>query len=272
MKVLLTGEKGFVGSNLLKRLRLENFSVTTNENEENIDAICHQAAITRTFGVKKNEIFESNVHWPLKLFEKLAKKGCKKYVIASSTAIYGNQKAPYNETTTNPDPLNFYAESKLVLEQKTLKMGLNATFLRYCNVYGPNEKHKKNMASMVFQLLNAILQGKKPKLFEFGEQKREWIHVLDACKANVCALNYQNPNTFNCGTGNPITFNQLIHYFNMIFGKKIAVEYIKNPFTHQYQSNVYCDMKKAKEFLKFEPKISLFDGLQLYVDFLIKNY
>jgi ADP-L-glycero-D-manno-heptose 6-epimerase len=103
------------------------------------------------------------------------------------------------------------------------------------------------------------------KLFKHGEQKREWIYVKDVVKANLLAAGFNGREIFNCGTGNPVTFNEIVETLAEIQGEKANVEYIDNPYEDKYQTHVETDMNKADVMLGFKPEYDLEKGLRDYV-------
>ncbi len=148
-KVLVTGGTGFVGSNLALTLASQGHEVITIDKEQRntllnfqgkqvtkpleeildpkttywdsfigqIDILFHQAAITDTYVTDHNEMFRVNLHNSIDLFRKAVENGCKKIVYASSTAVYGDAKAPYKEGITKESPINPYGSSKMALDQ-----------------------------------------------------------------------------------------------------------------------------------------------------------
>jgi len=210
------------------------------------------------------------------LLEKMYTKGCKRFICASSTAIYGNEPAPYYEDTTKLSPLNAYAKSKVAMESCGLEFAtkhpdVKFIALRYCNVYGPGERHKGHRASMIYHLARAIIARETPKLFRDGSQKRDWIYVDDVVRANICALNYDKSNIFNCGYGQACSFNQLITWMNEelyrppLWMSCMCPKYIDNPHADKYQNFTECNMDKAERELGFKPQISPQEGIKRYL-------
>jgi ADP-L-glycero-D-manno-heptose 6-epimerase len=278
MKILVTGSAGFIGTNLVYYLKnntkhkvIEDFSKPLVDIPR-VDVVLHQGSIARTFGVAKAWMFKWNYWNPKKLFEELLKKGCKRFIVASSTAIYGNLKDQSEKDDVNP--LNDYAESKYFFEEFAKGFGyehdVNVSILRYCNVFGPQEWKKREMASMVYQLTCQILKGLSPKIYKMGEQRRDWISVEDVCKANVVAVEHDGVDIFNCGSGNSISFNDLIKCINKYLKTDYSPEYIDNPFEGVYQGYIQCDVRKINKILGFKfGKIE--EGIEKYVKYLAGN-
>jgi ADP-L-glycero-D-manno-heptose 6-epimerase len=292
MKVLVTGGTGFVGSNLtLELLRAgHDVAITGNEAEQklpgftgklfqpgflgidwdaigNVDVLFHQAAINDTTSRDEREMFRANVEAPRSLFEYAIGHGCRKIVYASSTAVYGNAPAPYREDGPT-HPLNAYARSKLAFDTWAMEFArthpdLTVVGLRYCNVYGPREGHKGSRASMVFQLARQMRTG-NPRLFKHGEQKRDYLYVADAVRANLLAAEAAASRIVNCGSGRATTFNRLVELLNAALGTRRTPEYVDNPFAEVYQSYTECDMTKAKEVIGFVPAFDIERGIAAY--------
>jgi ADP-L-glycero-D-manno-heptose 6-epimerase len=292
MKILVTGGTGFIGSNIALELISQGHEVLiTGTDAEfkipnfkgkylhpsflglnfdsigSIDVLFHQAAINDTTFMDKDEMFRANVESSKKLFEYVIKHGCKKIVYASSTAIYGNLPAPYKENM-GVQPLNPYAESKVALDELAMKLAkehpdVKIVGLRYCNVYGRNEKFKGKRATMIYQLAQQMLKG-NPRIFKDGEQKRDYIYVKDVVRANLLASQSKESCIVNCGYGEATTFNKLIKILNEVLKLNRVPEYIDNPYGSAYQNYTECDMSLAKEKIGFVPKFDIEKGIKDY--------
>jgi ADP-L-glycero-D-manno-heptose 6-epimerase len=289
LRVLVTGGTGFVGSNLAARLVSlgHEVCVTGREGENDapagsilvaweeagdmpFDACFHQAANNDTLDDNSWGMLESNVFAPARLFHRLARGGCRRFVYASSTAVYGNSSAPYTEET-EPEPLNIYAKSKLAFDEfapsfaedtRTTVFGL-----RYCNVYGPGESHKGRRASMIMHLCRQMMKGERPRIFRDGEQRRAWIHVNDAVDANLSCLGSGSGGLFNVA-GESATFNRIVSVINDALGSELEPEHIECPFKERYQNDTETDSSKAKRALGWSPKVSIEDGIRGYLALL----
>jgi ADP-L-glycero-D-manno-heptose 6-epimerase len=291
MRILVTGGTGFIGSNLVLHLLSEGHDVliTGNDAEQKIpgfkgkylhpsfhgihfdsighvDVLLHQAAINDTTNLDRHEVMRANLDASKQLFEYVVKNGCKRIVYASSTAVYGDAPAPYKEDGPK-NPLNPYAESKILLDEFAMdfaaRTGTTIVGLRYCNVYGPRENHKGHRASMIYQLAQQMQHG-DPKIFKFGEQRRDYVYVKDVVKANMLAMNAKKSCVVNCGLGKATSFNDLIQVLNAVLGTKRAPMYMENPYSARYQNHTQCDMTKAKELIGFEPDFDIVLGIEDY--------
>lgn len=209
-------------------------------------------------------MLKDNVEQPIMMFEKLLKKNdCENFVVASSCAVYGKKSEILSENMTL-EPCNVYGKSKKIFEEFCLDFQNKAKVvcLRYSNVYGPEEDHKGKRASMVSQILNSVFNKKSPKLFKYGEQKRDWVYVSDVVDANILSINMPS-GIYNCGNGTSRSFNEIIGVINSFIPdyKKIIPEYIDNPFLDKYQEFTQTDITKLSKF-GYCPKFDLEKGIE----------
>jgi ADP-L-glycero-D-manno-heptose 6-epimerase len=273
MRVLVTGGLGFIGSNLTKHLVNQGHEVivTASGSEpriegvskilymgldgidytyvKDIDVLFHLMANNDTLCNDRNEMFLANVIGPKNLFSYLRHTGCRKFIYASSTAVYGNSPSPYTENT-QVDPLNVYGESKLEFDNFAMdfasKHDVEVIGLRYCNVYGPGEDRKGKRMSMIGQLIKTIMNDETPVLFENGQQLRDWAYVGDVVKANIAAWQScpSKGEIYNIGGGQSTSFNRILEIINNHLCKQISIKYIPCPFEDKYQVHTECDISK----------------------------
>ncbi|MDO5764786.1 MAG: ADP-glyceromanno-heptose 6-epimerase [Elusimicrobiales bacterium] len=299
-KYLVTGGAGFIGSNIAKTLEAQGHEVTVlddfskNGNFKNLigfkgdvitadlfeymphdmyfDAIFHEAAITDTTVMDQKAMMEQNVEAFKNLLAFAAENDIKKVIYASSAATYGNGPVP-NVESQPTHPENVYGFSKVIMDNVARQFAednndMTIIGLRYFNVYGPGEYYKGKMASMVYQLYNQMKEGKRPRVFKFGEQQRDFVYVKDIVKINLCALNNgKETGVYNAATGIPRDYNAIINCLNKELGTNLEPEYIDNPYPF-FQLKTQADMTLSKEKLGFEPDYSLEAGIADYVSIL----
>ncbi|MBI4051791.1 MAG: NAD-dependent epimerase/dehydratase family protein, partial [Elusimicrobia bacterium] len=131
------------------------------------------------------------------------------------------------------------------------------------NVYGPREDHKGAAASMIYQLCRQMVQGRRPRIFKYGEQSRDFVYVKDVIAANLRGLEVRQGGLVNIATGQPTTFNRIIDLLNESLGTSLAPDYFDNPYSF-YQEKTVADLRSAKTLLNYRPEYSIEDGIRDY--------
>lgn len=212
------------------------------------------------------------------------------FVYASSAATYGDGSLGYEDSHSLPPelaPLNPYGISKNEFDKWALQQREAPGFwigLKFFNVYGPNEYHKGRMASVLFHAYHQIKEGGKLKLFrshrpdfDNGEQKRDFVYVLDLIQVLGFFMTTRKPNLngiYNLGTGKAESFNVLAETVFSALGKEKKVEYIDTPIEirDSYQYFTEANMGKLRAAGYKEPFRSLSTGGYDYVkEYLMKG-
>jgi ADP-L-glycero-D-manno-heptose 6-epimerase len=300
--ILVTGGAGFIGSNLTLALQakypqarlvvvddfrsgdflnLEGFrgDVVTADvsrldwsaqfKDLSFDAIFHEASITDTTVHDQFLQVHDNVEGFRRLLE-FAERTLTPVVYASSAATYGiASNAQVMSEDQPPAPANVYAFSKVQLDNlarmyAALHSSWRIVGVRYFNVYGPHESHKKAAASMIYQLYRQMKAGRRPRVFKFGEHKRDFVYVKDVVALTMRALAAPRSTVYNCGSGHPFSFNEIIEALNRTLGLKLEPEYFDNPYPF-YQPHTEADMTRARTELEFTPQFPPAAGIADYV-------
>ena len=303
MRILVTGGAGFIGSNIVKILEargdetviVDDFSHASYKNLANVkgeiicgdildqelykklpkvDAVIHEAAITDTTVTDDTRMMMVNYNGFKNILNFCLDKKIR-LVYASSAGVYGNATIAMKEDG-EITPHNTYAYSKyqcdLLMKKVTAQFSTPIIVgLRYFNVYGPNEYHKGSSASMTYQLYLQMKEGKQPRVFKFGEQKRDFIYVKDVARITIEALNSKKTAILNVGTGTPRSFNDIIASLNKTMGIDIKADYFDNPFIGKYQDYTEADTTLLKEVLSTQTEFSLEAGIEDYLkEYLLK--
>ncbi|WP_120945036.1 MULTISPECIES: ADP-glyceromanno-heptose 6-epimerase [Helicobacter] len=229
------------------------------------DYLFHQAAISDTTNINQSLILRTNYQAFLDLLE-IAKSKNARVIYASSAGVYGNTPAP-NVVGQGQEPENVYGFSKLCMDRHVLsgRCGLGAPIvgLRYFNVYGPGEFYKHKSASMILQLGLQALKHQEVKLFEFGEQQRDFVYIEDVIQANVKAMCALTSGVYNVGYGNSHSYNEVVHLLQQELGH-FKVRYIKNPYAF-FQAHTCADISTTKQILDYQPAYNLQTGIKAYI-------
>ncbi len=292
MRCLVTGGAGFIGSNLAMTLAnqgnevvvADNFSSGNRANlsgfrgelldvdvskpfeaEGHFDAIFHQAAITDPRYPNDAETIRQNLDG-FKRVLSLAQKHNAKLVYASTASLYGNGPAPQKEDQPK-ELFSAYAQSKLIMDEMASHhyYDMHIVGLRYFNVFGPGESFKGRAASMIYHLARQMRQGKRPRIFKWGEHQRDHIYVKDCVLANLKALEARS-GVYNVGTGVATSFKSLVDVLNQVMGTGLEPEYFDMPYDPQtYQNHTQADVRRAESLLGFKAQYGLKEAIEEYL-------
>lgn len=305
-KVLVTGGAGFIGSHLVDRLltdgfevwvlddfssgRMENISRHKGVGEfhlvrgditddglateivEGVDAVFHLAALVDvTFSIENPLLFnEVNVVGTLNLLKTCLDSDVRRFVFASSAAVYGGSKPAEKREDMLPEPISPYGVSKLAAENYVQVFnelyGLETVCLRCFNVYGTRQGFRSSYSGVITAFISRLLKGEPPIIHGDGKQSRDFVHVDDVVSANMLALESKNGvgEVFNIASGTAITVYELAKMLQQITN----TERLKPVYADQRKGDIrHCsgDISKAEELLGFHPKIRLQDGLSRLV-------
>lgn len=297
--IIITGGDGFIGKNLYDRLveiydneyvisldikSLSYVSIMKYLDliKNDIDFIFHLGAITDT-GLQDVELFDKYNLGFSKTIWNICVENNIPLIYASSAATYGDGSYGFNDDL-DPyilKPLNPYGKSKNNFDFY-VKNSINKppfwTGLKFFNVYGHDERHKNEMASVVYHFYNQIIKNNSVKLFKSyrddvlnGEQKRDFIYVDDII--NVCIYLYKNhkkinSDIYNVGTGNARSYNDLakIVFKNLGIIENITYIDIPDNIRNSYQYYTEANIEKIRNVGYDLEFISLEEGIFKYLN------
>jgi UDP-glucuronate 4-epimerase len=209
--------------------------------------------------------FETNVFGTLNLLELARRGGVKKFVLASTSSLYGAENPrPFKEDASTDRPLSPYAASKKAAEAMCYTWhflyGMDVTVLRYFTVYGPAGRPDMSM----FRFVQRISEGKPIVLYGDGTQERDFTYVDDIARGTVAAIRPLGFETINLGGDRPAKIRDVIEMVEEFTGKKAVVE--QKPAHPADVPATWADIGKAHKLLNWEPQTKLEDGVHKLVD------
>ena len=240
-------------------------------SQNNIDAVINLAAQAGVRNSSTNPLpyYETNVIGTLNLLELSKKNSIPKFVQASTSSVYGNGSLPFKENSNTDNPESPYAASKksaeLICHTYHTLNDMNVTVLRYFTVYGPSGR--PDMA--VFRFIHWIYEGKPVILFGDGSQQRDFTYIDDIASGTIAALNCRNFNLINLGNDRPIDLNSLINIIEETLNKK-AILQLGNDNPADVKGT-WAHISEAKRILKWEPYVSIEEGIKRSVDWYLQN-
>ena len=214
--------------------------------------------------------YETNVTGTLNLLDLCRRHGVHKFVLASTSSLYGDSKAqPFREDMPTDRPLSPYAASKKAAEALTYtyhhSYGIDVTVLRYFTVYGPAGRPDMS----IFRFIRWIAEGERVSVFGDGTQRRDFTYVDDIARGTVAALKPLGYETINLGNSQPASLLEVIALIEQALGKKATISF--EPPNPVDVPSTWADNAKAARLLGWTPEVALADGLQRTAKWYIEN-
>jgi UDP-glucuronate 4-epimerase len=213
---------------------------------------------------------QTNVLGTVNVFEAAKEFGIKKVVFASSSSVYGaNTKIPFSESDVTDSPVSLYAATKksteLIAHTYHHLYNITAIGLRFFTVYG--EWYRPDMA--LFSFSKNILEGKPIQLFNNGKMERDFTFITDIVEGIIAAV-YKDGlgfEVFNLGCDNPVELGTIVSLLEKGLNKKASINYA--PMQPGDVVRTYANIYKAKEVLRYTPKVLIEEGIQKFCEWFI---
>ncbi len=205
--------------------------------------------------------FETNVTGTLNLLELARTHGVPKFILASTSSLYGRHNPmPYREDANTDRPLSPYAASKKAAEALCYTYhylhGLDVTVLRYFTVYGPAGRPDMS----IFRFIRWIAEGEPVRIYGDGTQKRDFTFVDDIARGTVAALRPLGYEIINLGNDRPVAINRVIALLEEYLGRPARREHL--PAHPADVPATWADIGKARRLLDWSPQVPLEEGLR----------
>jgi dTDP-L-rhamnose 4-epimerase len=167
-----------------------------------------------------------------------------------------------------PSLASVYALSKFDQERMCRLVGraygIPTTALRFFNVFGTRQALSNPYTGVLAIFASRLLNDKRPKVFEDGQQRRDFVSVSDVAQA--CCLTMEQPSSssgvFNIGSGYSYSIAEIAERIARVLGK----EYLEPEVTGKYRvgdiRHCFADISLARAALGYEPRVNLEDGLE----------
>jgi UDP-glucose 4-epimerase len=300
-KHIVTGGAGFIGSALVRALlsrgdaRVEVIDNLSTGHRHNLDEVTdrivfHEADIRDYSSISRlisgaDTVFhiaavpsvpksivdpvpshESNLDGTFNVLRACVEGKVRKVVYAASSSAYGDTLVLPKVETMVPSPKSPYAAQKLMGEYYCSTFsscyGLDATSLRFFNVYGPRQDPSSPYSGVISVFMTCLLQGTSPTIYGDGEKTRDFTYIEDVVELVIKAS--QAPNVagkvFNAGNGNRYSLNQIWSMVQKIEGVTIPAKY-GVPRAGDVRDS-QADTTAAVKELGHAPRFSIEEGLR----------
>ncbi|MDO9518785.1 MAG: SDR family oxidoreductase [Pseudohongiella sp.] len=305
MTYLVTGGAGFIGSHIAaylcsqgadvrvldnlstgKRRNLDGLPVTFIHGDirdpgcvagavEGVDTVFHQAALCSVARSMADPAatHDVNVTGTLTVLDAARNAQVRRFVMASSSSVYGDTEEFPTHEEMKTNPLSPYAVSKLICEfycQLYWKAyRLDTVALRYFNVFGPRQDPDSEYSAVIPRFVQAMVHGVSPHIYGDGSQSRDFTFVNDVVQANIAAATsaYAPGQVMNIACGNRRSLLDLISNLESIMqcrSRPVFETARKGDVKHSQAS-----IEKAQSLIAFAPEVEFDEGLRKTVDWFI---
>lgn len=203
---------------------------------------------------------DTNVTGTLNLLEYCREQGIAKFILASTSSVYGsNAPLPTPETYSSDQPLQVYAGTKKSAEVLChvyhYLYNLDVTIFRYFTVYGPAPRPDMSM----FRFTQWLSEGRNLQVYGDGNQSRGFTYVDDIARGTILGLKPVGYEIINLGGHEVIKINDLIQMLESLIGRKAIIDY--GPAHPADMSTNWADISKAQRVLDWKPYTGLSEGV-----------
>jgi nucleoside-diphosphate-sugar epimerase len=241
-------------------------------NSDQYTAVLNLAARAGVRGSVANPFryLRTNAEGTLNLLELCRRFGVRKFVLASTSSLYGAHNAlPFSEDGDTSRPLSPYAASKGAAESLAYTYHhlhkLDVSVLRYFTVYGPAGRPDMS----VFRFIRQIAESQPITLFGNGQQKRDFTYIDDIARGTIAALKPVGFEIINLGSSHATTVALLIENLARLLGR-LPIVHSREPHAADVSATL-ADVGKAERILNWKPQVSFDEGLERTIRWYLEN-
>ena len=250
-----------------------------------VDYVLHQAALGSVPKSIADPIasHDSNVNGFLNMLIAARDAKVKRFVYASSSSVYGSDPNDAKVENVMGHLLSPYAGTKKINEVYAdvfaNAFGLSSIGLRYFNVFGPRQDPEGAYAAVIPKWIATLLKGESVTINGDGETSRDFCFVQNVVQANLLAATTTHPEAinqaYNIAVGQRTTLNELLSLLQVGLQKRDPSLREQKPVYQDFREgdvrHSLADIEKAKRLLGYAPQYKIRDGLELALDWYVKN-
>lgn len=299
MRVMVTGVAGFMGGHVAEGLAaaghdvvgIDDLSGGSRENvpeavrffevdlrdaekaeavvrENPPEVLCHLAANAREGAsqFQPRDVCGRNLMAYANVIVPALRNGVRKVVLYSSMAVYGDQKAPFDETMSR-QPADVYGVNKTAMEEMTEILAdvheFAYTIIRPHNVFGERQSLRDPFRNVVGIFMNRIMRGEPAYVYGDGEQKRAFSYIGDSLPAFLRAAELSpelDRQIVNIGGKKPLTVKEMLRMVAAEFDAEVEVVHL--PDRPREVKNAFCTWQKSVDLLGYEERFGVEEGVR----------
>jgi nucleoside-diphosphate-sugar epimerase len=239
---------------------------------EGIDVVFHLAAqpgVRPSWSEDFDVYARYNIVATQRLLEATMQAGGARFVLASSSSVYGDIGKRAARESDPPAPVSPYGLTKAACEELVgvyrRVHGLSAVSLRYFTVYGPRQRPEMAFASFI----RAVLSGRPLRVLGDGRQTRDFTYVSDVVAATIAAAELGVEPVYNVSGGATATLLEAIAHIERLVGRRALIR-----LSHSARGDAYrtmADLTAAKQDFGYHPEVTLVEGLARQVRTAIRE-
>jgi nucleoside-diphosphate-sugar epimerase len=271
------GSTGFIGSRFIDMYPTESIAIDREQNNPMSADVLYFISTAHNYYIfeKPHLDIDTNLNKLIDVLEAFRlnnPNGVFNFI--SSWFVYGTNGTIDTKESDYPDPKGFYPITKLAAEQMLMcycdTYNLKYRILRMTNIIGEGDKGvstKKNALQYMIGLLN---KNETVKLYDNGSNIRDYMHVVDACRAiHKCITNAPTNEIINISNREPVTIGELIRYSKEKLGSTSEIQSIETPAFHKVvQLSTGCLNNDKLLSYGYTPSINTIEAVDRILDSL----